>query len=292
MKRFYQRAFKDILENQFLTMISIITIALSILIASSFALFFVNVGDLFSHWQKGIRMMIYLKADTSEAVRLDTQLRLQSIAGVHDAVYISKNDAMQRLKGQMQHHSALLENLKENPLPEAFELTLQPQTRNSEDLRFLAERIQNLPAVAEVEYGRQWIQRFSSVVDLFTLAGYAIGGLFFMATVFIVANTIRLVLYSRREEIEIMRLVGATDRFIKIPFYLEGMIQGGAGTLVGLGLLYLGYFFLTRNFESGMAGGLLTVRFFSAGICAAIIGGGAVIGWLGCWVSLKQFLKS
>lgn len=292
MKRFFQRAIKDIRENRFLTVISVITIALSILIASSFALFFVNAGDVLSLWQKGIRMMIYLKPDTSEAARLDTKYRLQSIAGVEEAVYISKVEAMQRLRNQMQGHSALLENLKENPLPDAFQITLRPEARNSDDLRKLAEQIKALPGVAEVEYGQQWIQRFTNMINLFSLAGYAIGGLFFMATVFIVANTIRLVLYSRRDEIEIMRLVGATNRFIKIPFYLQGMIQGGAGTFIGLGLLYLGYFALSSRFDPSVSGGLLTLRFFSAGTCAAIVAGGTIIGWLGCWVSLKQFLKS
>jgi cell division transport system permease protein len=291
MKRFYRRAIKDIQENRFLTAITVVTIALSILIASAFALFFVNAGDVLNLWQKGIRMMVYLKPNISEAERLDIKFRLQGIAGVQEALYISKDEAMNRLKSQMQHHSALLENLKENPLPEAFEISLQPSTHNSEGLRFLAERLQSLTGVAEVEYGQQWIQRFSNIINLFSIAGYAIGALFFMATLFIVANTIRLVLYSRRDEIEIMRLVGATDRFIKIPFYLEGMIQGGAGTVIGLGLLYAGYFTLSTHFEPTIASGMLGLRFFSAGVCAVVVLGGMLIGWLGCWVSLKQFLK-
>ena len=292
MKRFFQRAIKDIRENQFLTLITVITIALSILIASSFALFFINAGDALNVWQKGIRMMIYLEGDAPESARLDTKFRLQSLEGVQEAVYIPKIEAMQRLKQQLQNHSALLENLRENPLPDAFEITLHPETRNSDELQFLAERIQALPGVAEVEYGRQWIQRFTSMVNLFSLAGYAIGGLFFMATVFIVANTIRLVLYSRRDEIEIMRLVGATDRFIRIPFYLQGMIQGGTGTVIGLGILFIGYHSLSTHFEPGISGGMISLRFFSAGACAAMVFGGLLIGWLGCWLSMKQFLKS
>ncbi len=291
MKRFFKRAINDIKENRFLTAITVVTIALSILIASAFALFFVNAGDLLTQWQKGIRMMVYLKPNTSEAARLDTKFRLQSIAGVQNAIYISKEEAMDRLKGQMPHHSALLENLKENPLPDAFEVTLQAAARNSDELQFLSERIQNLTAVEEVEYGQQWIQRFTNIINLFSIAGYGIGALFFMATVFIVANTIRLVLYSRRDEIEIMRLVGATDRFIKIPFYLEGMIQGGLGTLIGLAVLYVGYFSLSSHFQPSLASGLLTLRFFPATICLLIVVSGTLVGWLGCWISLKQFLK-
>ena len=242
MNRFYKRAIKDILENRFLTAITVITISLSIMIAAAFALFFINAGDLLNLWQKGIRMMVYLKPDTSEAGRLDTKFRLQGISGIQKAKFISKKEAMAKLKTQMQHHTALLDNLKENPLPDAFEITIEPSARNSTELEFLAERINALSTVAEVEYGQQWIRRFTNIINLFRLAGYGIGALFFMATVFIVANTIRLVLYSRRAEIEIIRLVGATDRFIKFPFYLQGMIQGGVGTLVGLLVLFIGYF--------------------------------------------------
>ena len=292
MNRFFRRAIKDILENRFLAVITVATIALSIMIASAFALFFINAGDLMNLWQKGIRMMVYLKPDTSEAGRLDTKFRLQGIAGVHSATFISRKEAMAKLKTQMQHHTALLDNLKENPLPDAFEITIEPSARNSTELDFLAERITSLSTVAEVEYGQQWIRRFTNIIKLFRLAGYGIGALFFMATVFIVANTIRLVLYSRRDEIEIMRLVGATDRFIKIPFYLQGMIQGGAGTLLGLLVLFVGYLSLSSHFEQSVSGSLITIRFFPIEICAAIIICGILVGGLGCLVSLKQFMRA
>ena len=292
MKRFYQRAIKDILENRFLTAITVITIALSIMIAAAFALFFINAGDMLNIWQKGIRMMVYLKPDVSEAGRLDTKFRLQSIAGVQEARFISKSEALEKLRQQMAHHSALLDNLKSNPLPDAFEVIVQPTARTSTELSFLAERIRALSTVDEVEYGQQWIQRFSNIINLFRLAGYGIGALFFLATVFIVANTIRLVLYSRRDEIEIMRLVGATDRFIRIPFYLQGMIQGGVGTLIGLLVLFGGYFSLTAHVSQNVSSDLISLRFFSLAVCGGMIGGGIVVGWLGSWISLKQFMKS
>jgi cell division transport system permease protein len=127
---------------------------------------------------------------------------------------------------------------------------------------------------------------------MFSMAGYGIGALFFIAIVLIVANTTRLVLYSRRDEIEIMRLVGATARFIKIPFYIQGMLHGGAGTLLGLLVLFVWYLTLSSHFEPGAAGGLPTIRFFSPEMCTAIIGGGILVGGLGCLVSLKQFMRS
>ncbi|MCP4748451.1 MAG: ABC transporter permease [Desulfobacteraceae bacterium] len=291
MKLYFQRAIKDIRDNVFLTGVTVTTIALSILIAAAFALFFTNTQNVINVWQQDIRMMVYLNPDLSQAARLDTKFRLEAIAGVREAVYISKTHAMKQLKSQMQHHSALLDSLKKNPLPDAFEVSLNVSARNSSDLQSVAESIESLNTVNEVEYGRQWIQRFNGLINLFSLAGYAIGGLFFLATVFIIANTIRLMLYSRRDEIEIMRLVGATDRFIKIPFYLGGMLQGATGTLIGLGVLFFGFLSITAHFQQSVNSNLLELSFFSPTVCLAIFTGGILVGWLGCLVSLTQFMK-
>ena len=165
------------------------------------------------------------------------------------------------------------------------------EANSPEKIEFLAQRIEGLPSVAEVEYGQQWIERFANFFNLFKLAGYGMGALFFMATVFIAANTIRLVLYSRREEIHIMRLVGATDTFIKVPFYLEGLIQGFSGALIGLGVLYAAYSAVGSQFEQTLSAEMVAMRFFSLGLCAAIVGGGMLTGLLGSFFSLRQFTR-
>jgi cell division transport system permease protein len=112
-----------------------------------------------------------------------------------------------------------------------------------------------------------------------------------MATVFIAANTIRLVLYSRREEIHIMRLVGATDRFIKIPFYLQGLIQGLSGGLIGVGVLFAAFSAIGSQFEQALAAEMVAIRFFSPGISVAIVVCGMLTGLLGSFFSLKQFTR-
>ena len=290
--RFYiQRAIKDILENGFLNAVTIVTIALSVLIVSAFGLFFVNAQDMFNAWKKGVRIMVYLSPGTSEAQRLDTRYRLQTIAGIQSIRFISKTDALALMKQRMQRQASLLDNLRENPLPDAFEVSLITESNSPEKIEFLAQRIEGLPSVEEVEYGQQWIERFANFFNLFKLVGYGMGAMFFAATIFIAANTIRLVLYSRREEIHIMRLVGATDRFIKLPFYVEGLIQGFSGGLMGLGILFAAYYAIGSQFKQTLTAEMVSVRFFPVDICAAIIGCGMLTGLLGCFFSLKQFMN-
>ena len=286
-----RRALKDILENPFLNAVAIITIALSVMIVSAFGLFFLNLQDMFNAWKTGVRIMVYLAPDTSEAQRLDTRYRLQSISGIEKIRFIGKDEALRLLKKRMPRQASLLDNLRENPLPDAFEVTLVSGSNSPEKIEFLAQRIEGLPSVSEVEYGQQWIERFANFFNLFKLAGYGVGTLFFMATVFIAANTIRLVLYTRREEIGIMRLVGATDGFIKFPYYLEGLIQGFFGSLVGVGILYAAFSAIGSQFQQSLSAEMVTIRFFTADICVTIIGGGMLTGLLGSFFSLKQFMK-
>ena len=162
--------------------------------------------------------MAYLKSGTSEAALSDLKERIQSIQQVQTSKFIQKDEALAQLKAQMRRQASLFENLKENPLPDAFEIRMVPSVHGVETIEALALQIESLPEVEEVEYGQRWLGQFTNVINLFRLVGYALAGLFFMAALFIVANTIRLILYSRRQEIEVMRLVGSTDGFIKAPF--------------------------------------------------------------------------
>ncbi len=291
MMLFFKRAIDDIFQNRFLNFVTIITISLTILIASAFILFFVNTGEIINSWKRGLRIMAYLKPGIHNADLTNLKRTIQSLDGVHTLRFISKQEAIDRLKAQMQHQSSLFENLTENPLPDSFEIRMTASTGSWQKIEFLAAQIGSLTLIEEVEYGRRWIGRFVRIISLFRLAGYAMGTLFFMATVFIIANTIRLVIYSRREEVEIMRLVGATDSFIKMPFYIEGLIQGAVGAAMGLVMLFISFFFISLNIEQGFPPGLFRLQFLSPTTIGGILLGSMLVGWLGCYISLKQFLK-
>ena len=291
MMLFFKRAFDDILKNRFLNFVTIITISLAILIASTFILFFVNTSEIINSWKKGLRIMAYLKPGIHHTDLEKLKSAIQSLDGVQTLRFISKQEAISRLKAEMKHQSSLFENLTENPLPDSFEIRMTATAGSWQKIESLAAQIESLSLVEEVEYGRRWVGRFIRIISLFRLAGYAMGALFFMATVFIVANTIRLVIYSRREEVEIMRLVGATDNFIKMPFYIEGLIQGALGAVIGLVMLFISFYFISSSVEQGFSPGLFRFQFLSPTIIGAVLLGSMLVGWLGCYISLKQFLK-
>ncbi len=291
MSLFIKKAIHDIRQNRFLNAVTVITIALSVLIVSAFMLFLINTTEIMNSWKNGIRIMAYLKQGTPAADIPGLKKKILTMYGTQEVLFISKSEALNLLKDQMQRQASLIDNLKENPLPDAFEIRMIPASQNWEKVEALAADIESLPQVVEVEYGQQWLGRFTNILNLFKLASYALGALFFLAAVFFVANTIRLVLYSRREEIEIMRLVGATNRFIKIPFYIEGIIQGGLGGMVGLAVLFVFFMLASSKVGQDFSAGYFTIRFLPPDILIFVIIGSMFIGWLGCYLSLKQFLK-
>ena len=288
---FFKRALDDIFKNRFLNLVTIITISLSILIASAFILFFVNTSEIINSWKKGLRIMAYLKPGIDNNGLNELKRNILALDGVDQLTFIPRQEALNRLKEQMKHQSSLFKNLTRNPLPDSLEIRMAAATESWQKIDALATHIETLPPIEEVEYGQRWVGRFAQIISLFRLAGYAMGALFFMATIFIVANTIRLVIYSRREEVEIMRLVGATDNFIKIPFYVEGIIQGALGAIIGLAMLYIAFMFVSSNVDKGFFPGLFRFHFLSPTILLAVLVVSMVVGWLGCFISLKQYLK-
>jgi len=241
LKLHLRRALQDIRSNRMLSLVTISTFALSILIVSSAMLFFINMGDIIDGWRQGIRVMAYLQDGLTASDRSTLKIRMENLYGVQQVDFIPKDLALSRLRDQMGRQTSILENLDSNPLPDAFEIQMIAASQSWDKVEQLATALENLEGVSEVEYGQRWIKRIINIFNLFQLTGTVMGALFFMAAVFIVGNTVRLVLYSRQEEVQIMRLVGATERFILAPFYFQSLIQAALGGVIGLVALYIMY---------------------------------------------------
>ncbi|MBW2653931.1 MAG: ABC transporter permease [Deltaproteobacteria bacterium] len=291
MAHFVKKALADIRSNRFLNLITMITISLSILVVSVFLLFFENASRAIESWNQGGRAMIYLNKEFSLEMLPELKVKINALGDIDKIVYISKAQALDKLKKNMSSQSAFLKTLKENPLPDALEIRMKSY-HSFEEVQKVAQSIKAIEIVEDVEYGQGWLGRFLQIFNLFKITGYAMCILFFLIALFITANTVRLAFYSRKLEIEIMRLVGASETFIKAPFYVEGLLQGFLGGFIGLAILLIAYLAISSGMTQSLASYLyFDIRFLSVKTIGLIIAGSTFLGWFGCYLSLKQILK-
>ena len=286
-----QRAFTDILSSKYVHAVCIITIALSVYILSAFSLFYINVTELLDAWKKGIRIIVYLDENVAQEQRTELIGAVGKFKGVAEIGFISKDAALADLKEKIGQQSSLLDGLDENPLPDSLEIRLSETYRKLADLEKLANDIRGLPHVQDIEYAQKWLYRFTGVYNLFQLTGLVLASIFVIATLLIVANTIRLIMYSRRKEIEIMRIVGADEVFIKYPLYIESLLQGFSGGIIGIGFLYITFSMTVAKVEQDSMFSFFEIKFIPATFILGIIVCSMVIGWIGCHFSIRKFLK-
>jgi cell division transport system permease protein len=291
LKLHLKNALKDIRSNRLLSLVTVSTFALSILIVSAALLFFVNMNVIMDGWRQGIRIVAYLQEGLNATDHSHLKAQIESLYGVQQVDFVSKEQALARLRDQMSRQASILDNLDGNPLPDAFEIQMIAASQTWEKVEQLAAALEALPGVAEVEYGQRWIKRIINVFNLFQMTAYTMGALFLMAAVFIVGNTVRLVLFSRKEEVEIMRLVGATERFILAPFYFQSLLQAAMGSIIGLAALFFMYVLIQSRIAADVTAAFFQPRFLSTAALLSIVGGSMLVGWLGCHLSVKQYVK-
>ncbi|MDY0361253.1 MAG: permease-like cell division protein FtsX [Desulforegulaceae bacterium] len=288
----FKRSLNDIKNNKFLHAVTFITIMLSILIVGTFVLFASNAGELLETWKSGIKVIVYLEDNIASSEKDRTRLEIRNFDEVEDVLFVSGEKGLEELKNQMTRQKAIFENLKTNPLPDSLEVFLKKDKKDIKSLENIASKIEKFQSVSEVEYGKEWIGKFVKIISFSRLAAISMGAVFFMVTVFIVANTVRLALYSRKEEIEIMKLVGADDRFIRSPFYIQGILHGFTGGTGGLLVLFILFFIFSSNISHDFSSFIIKIKFISFKTLLSILFCSTLVGWLGCYISLKQFLRN
>jgi cell division transport system permease protein len=254
------------------------------------ALAYVNFRNLTAYWGSQVHMVIYLR-DALTPERLEAlQLTFSQAPETASLQYTSKDQALQQLRTRLGEDASILEGLQANPLPASFTITVRDEYRDPELLRETVERYRQLPGIEDIDYGERWLERFHTLVWMLEVSVIGIGGIMGVAVMFIIATTVRLALYTRAEEIEIMQLVGATLWFIKYPFFLEGILQGALGASLAVGLCY-GLFSLLMTWVRPMGELFLDfslVQFLPLPVIAGILLGGALLGGLGSLFSLRH----
>lgn len=276
-------AFRNIAANLLLNAVAASTIAITFIIFVSFVLFTANLAALQTTLSSQGHIIAYLKDAVAPADRDRTRSMIASIPGVHAVRFVSREEALALLRGMLQGQDGIIEGLKENPLSDSFEIRLADDRSGAEGLAAAVAALEKIETIADVEYGRAWIDRFAALFDIIRICGFMLAGLLFLFSLIIVANTIKLLIYHRRDEIEIMKLVGATGAFIKLPLCLEGIMQGFAGAAAALIFIYVAAFALKEPVIQFARVYLGSHQFFFLDplSCGAVLALGAGLGLAG-----------
>ena len=290
LRYFFRQALENIFENRLVHLVGVGTMVIAFLIFDAFVLAFVNINAWTQERGRTLTMSIYFKVDPEKSAIEDIRRELLDYP-VSITKFISKNDAMKSLRRQLGEKAGLLDGLKENPLPASLEIILSRDEIDDSlpyDLKKKLERIEN---VDEVQYSQEWIDRIQVVMGAVEIVGLVFGGLLFLAALFIVTNTIKLTIYSRKDEIEILKLVGATNGFVKTPFLIEGSIQGFLGGSVAIIILFLGYLIVTSELDLRIGFGALDLVFLSPEFILLLVATSIITGFIGSTVSLGRFFR-
>lgn len=286
-----RRGLRNLAEFRFLNAVTVSVVAISLLLASTFAMVLWNLSHVLDRWGKDVQITAYLAPGIDEESTFRVKGELEALPEVEEVVYVDQRQAAEDFARFLPEAADLLADLPQNPLPASLEVRLRPELQDPSRIAAIAEGIRR-PEFSEVDYSQEWVERFYTFLNLLKLSAVALGTLLAAASVFVIHNTIKLTVYARRQEIQVMRLVGATDGFIRAPFLLEGMVQGALGAGLALGLLYAlhsGVFaYLQRHLGLSISPRL--VVFLPVPWLVGFLAGGLLLGLAGSYLSLRRFL--
>lgn len=261
--------------------LSTATIAVALFVLGAFLITTSNLQRLGREWSNSAQLSVYLTDGVTAAERAAIERTLAPGSVVASVQFVSKADALARFKKTFSDLTSTIDGLGDNPLPASFEVQLLGGANSAVDL--LVAELRQLPGVADVRYDREWLARLVAAIDVIRLVGGVLGVMLTLAAALTVANVVRLGLYARRDELDIMELVGAPRAYVRGPFVMEGTLQGGLGALVALVALGVVFLALRGRYLVPLASAinLSAVQFLSVELCLILVAGGMVVGCIG-----------
>ena len=283
-------AYHGLRSNSLVNLLAMGTISMAMLIVGFFLVVFLNLQAAVGAMGERLEVSVYLRGGLTPQEQDYILTRLKAEPGVKKAVFLEKDAALALLKKELKGQEPLMEGLGENPLPDSYEVTVDAKYADAAKMEVLTKNIGKLYGVEDVSYGRQGVEVLDRLLKLVTWGGMSLAVLLGVTVVFIISNSVRLALYSRGQEIELMQWIGATRWFIMGPFLVEGMLVAVIGTSLAVGILAGLFHALPREivlFLSGPGG----LDFLPTTVIAYMIGGGGALGFAGGLVSVNKFLE-
>lgn len=283
-------ASKNLKRNRAISTASVATVAATLFILGVFLLTILNIKQMMNEVESKVEITIILKDDIKTNEQKDIEKTIKNASGVVDVSFKSKAEALEDLREQLgEQNKALVEGLdKENPMPNSYIIKVEKPEMVSK----IVSDIKGMPGIEVIKDGQEIVDKLITITNTIKWVGIAIFAILIGVSLFLIGNTIKLTVYSRRREIGIMKFIGATDWFIRWPFILEGAFIGILGGVIALALLYFGYKFTYYKVSSQfIIMQLINPSYILSTMLAEFILGGIFIGVVGSVSAIRKFLQ-
>jgi len=285
---YFREALLGFRRSALMSMATILSITTILIIVGVFLLISMNSSLFLKNLESQLEILVYLEDNISKSELNNLKSNITSIDGIKEVKFVSKEEAYQRLSEDLGEQKDILSAIEVNPLPASFEI----QVKDPKAIQQIANRIAELKKIEEVEYGRETAERLLNFTYIFRRAGMLLLALLIFASIFIISNIIKITVYARRNEIEIMSLAGATSWFIKWPFIIEGFLQGFISAIFSIIILYNIYFFAINKVHQAIPFLPLVldnIDLLPVGIAIVLLG--SLVGILGSMFSVGKYLN-
>ena len=292
-KRYFRDAAKSVIRNFSLSLASISCITITLIVVSISIIVSYNVENFMETIKKDVTMVIFLDGDTTKEQKNEIENKIKATKNVEKLTYKSKEDYAKEFASQNETLATIINGWTEetNPLLDSFEL----KVKDIENIKDTAKTIKSLTHVNSVKYSEDTVEQLATMFGAIEKGCIVAVIALVLVTAFLIANTIKLAIYSRKREIEIMRLVGASNISIKVPFIIEGLFLGLLGSIIPIIVTIYGYsslykFFDGRLFSSALAKLIEPSPFvYLASLLLMVIG--ILVGMFGSWQAVRKYLK-
>jgi len=288
---FLRRALRNMRLSPVLSSASVFAVGIALALLAFFAIAVLNVQRVTESWTADLAIIAYLDQPPDGATLDRWLVEIRAYPEVATVTYVSPQEAYRRFQERLGRDADLLEGLGADVLPASLEIRLKPERR--QDTAAVVERLGRNQAFGELHYAREWLERFEAFLLLLRTVGAALGGFLVLAALVIVTNTIKLTLYARQDELEAMTMVGATSLFIKLPYLIEGALQGLCGGLLALLASFVAFRILLRESLGSLLllTGIDTIHFLPPLWQLLIVAAGTLVGLLGSLLALRKFVR-
>ena len=290
---FLKRALRNMLQSPVLSLASIGTVAVALALLAFFTIAVLNVQQLTASWGENLAIVVYLDEVPDEKIVNGWVKDIDSYPEVAEVTFISRDAAFERFRKRLGDDADLVEGLGADVLPASLEITLADDWRSESALATVVDRLRKDHRFDDLQYGQGWLEKLEAFLLLLRVSGSALGGFLVFAALVIVANTIKLTLYARQDELEAMAMVGGTSLFIKLPYLVEGALQGLLGGLAALALSFLVFQVILQKTLGSLLliTGIDTIHFLPPVWQGMLVLGGSFIGLLGSLFALRKFVR-